>query len=150
MGEDRPGRGLAARFRRAHADKEEARKAEEAAQAQREERAREAAAALLVELAAIGSDLGFVDVRTSDEGVLMGHEGRELALRHGDGPGQLVVAGSGGDREAFLGRIYMEAAIGAKWVLAFQHRRQEVRLPLFDAGLEELLVQGLGLERPEE
>jgi hypothetical protein len=149
MADDRPGRSLAQRFRRAHADRQAARDAEVRNQEQLDAEAREAAAALLVELTQICRDLGFVSLRAAKEGLLLAHAGRELAVRVGDTPGQLEVAGSGGEQAAFLGRLYREAAIGAKWVLAFQHRRQEVRLPFFDAGLEELLVQGLGLERPE-
>ncbi len=148
MAEDRPGRGLAARFRQAHTAKQAQQEAEAHQRARRDEAAQVAAASLLVELTQICRDLGFVRVRASKEGLLLAHKGRELAVRVGDLPGQLEVAGSGGEQGAFLGRLYQEVAIGAKWVLAFDHRRQEVRLPLFDAGLEELLVQGLGLERP--
>ena len=119
MSEDRPGSRLAARFRKAHADKEAQQAAQEAARARREETARAAAEELLGELAALGRDLGFVAVRVSPEGVWMEHAGREMALRHGDDAGQVVVAGSGGAHEAFLGRVYQEPALGSKWVLSF-------------------------------
>ncbi len=149
MAEDRPGRTLAARFRQAHTQQQATREQQEAERARQEEAAKQAAASLLAELTGVARDLGFVQVKATAEALRMTQGERELAVRLAETPGELEAAGSGGELSPFRGRLYREQALGAKWVLTFEHRRKEVRLPLFDAGLEELLVRGLGLERPE-
>lgn len=139
------GSGLAARFRQAVESEAEAAKRREREHAAREAAAVAAATALLGELAAFGRELGFAQVHSDASGVRLRHGGRELVFWSGEA-GQ-VWAGSA-EKTDDRYRLYREAALDDRWVMAFRHRGQETRLPLFDQGLEELLVAVLGLPRP--
>jgi hypothetical protein len=145
---DKPtrGAGLAARFRQAVESEAEAKRRLESERQKAILVAVQAVDALLAELEAFGKELGFLDVRRTPNGLRLAHGERLLFLLRGD-PGE-VVGGSVDKVEEAIYRVYREPALDHKWVLAFNHRRQEVRLPLFDQGLEELLVSGLGLPRP--
>jgi hypothetical protein len=46
--------------------------------------------------------------------------------------------------------LYRQPELNDLWVWSRRRARREDRLPLFDDGLEELLVRGLGLPRPGE
>jgi hypothetical protein len=79
---------------------------------------------------------------------VLAHRGRELAfVALGDGDRVAVKFDSEGAHEH---RLYREPALADRWVWARIRRGTTVeeRLPLFDAGLEELAVRGLGLPRP--
>lgn len=143
---ERRGSGLAQRMK---AKLEEEERAQARAIAERERRLSRARAArdeLLADLRA------FADVL---EPVASAQQGEALVLRRGDRFLQVEPMGEGDRvRLSFTGsegeehRLYREEALGDRWVWAFTRRhRGEDRLPLFDEGLEELLVRALELPR---
>lgn len=137
--------GLAARFRRA-VEREQSTQQDEAVAARRAaEEAATAREALLEDLHGLASDMGFLEVERSEDG---------LSLRYGErclhfapiGEGDLGVEVEGAGDTTY--RLYRQAELGDRWVYLRRRGRREDRLPLFDQGLEELLVTGLGLPRP--
>jgi hypothetical protein len=146
------GRGsrLAARFRKAVEDRDAARKqAEEAARAAAED-GRAARIRVLADLEAIARDIGSVDVdRVPPEGALrLRHQGHTLLFTpKGEADRVEVAIEDAAGEEHWL---YRQAELGQRWVYARKRRGKEDRVPLFDLGLEELLIRALGLPRPEE
>jgi hypothetical protein len=56
-----------------------------------------------------------------------------------------VVLDAGTEGEHWL---YRQQELGARWVYARKRGVRDDRVPLFDQGLEDLLVRGLGLPPP--
>ena len=138
---DKPGAGLAERFRRALVSEEEARREAAAAKQRADEEARAAAMQLIGDLVAFGEALSVVGVARTADGADLSHAGRVLRFVRVDGS----VEARFGEQKALL---YREAQLGGRWVTVLPRRGREQRIPLFDQGLEELLVVGLGLPRP--
>lgn len=142
------GRGsrLAARFRKAVQDDQAARRDAEAEARRRVEEARAARDALLTELAAVAREIGVVEVRPGPDGLTLRYRERYVHLApKGDGDRLDVEFEGAGDEEHWL---YRQAELGGRWIYARKRRHREDRVPLYDAGLEELLVRGLGLPPP--
>ena len=142
------GRNLAARFKRAlDVEKTEHRRREEDRERRLAEARRERAG-LLEDLAAIGEAIGHIAVQRDDGAVTFRHAERYLHFEPmGEGERVRVeFEGSKGEEH----RLYREAELGNRWVWVLRRQGREDRLPLFDAGLEELLVLALGLPRPGE
>lgn len=139
------GSGLAARFRKAIVSESEAKEQAEAARKRAEGAAKAARDELLRDLAEFGRELGFARVHLSPTVVTLTHGQHRLRFTADDGTGVNVTFEGQGD-EVF--RLYREPQLANRWIFAFTRRKQEHRLPLFDQGLEELLVLGLGLPRP--
>src|SRR5207253_9038681 len=115
-----------------------ARRAREAAQAARTQ--------LLHDLAAIGREIGVLQVTEDKDGVLMRFRERYLHFGpEGDGDRVRIDFEGMGDEENSL---YRQAELGDRWVHSRRRRSREDRAPLFDQGLEDLLVRGLGLPKP--
>lgn len=138
---------MAARFRRAV--ERERRTVEQEAEAAREaaESSRAARGALLDDLEGLANDMGFLEVERSAEGLTLRYGERFLHFAPiGEGDLGVEVEGTGDEEH----RLYRQAELGNRWVYLRRRRRREDRLPLFDQGLEELLVGGLGLPRPDD
>ena len=63
-----------------------------------------------------------------------------------DGAGVDVRSEAFGDDAV---RLYREPELGDRWVASLRRSGHEQRVLLYDQGLEELLVTGLGLPRPD-
>lgn len=145
---DRGGSRLAARFRKAVLDQDDDRQRQEDAARRAREAAQAARAQLLEELAAIGREIGALQVTEDADGVLLRFRERYLHFGPvGDADRVRVEFEGMGDEENTL---YRQAELGDRWVHARRRRAREDRAPLFDQGLEDLLVRGLGLPRPGE
>ncbi|MFT4623772.1 MAG: hypothetical protein ACI8PZ_002428 [Myxococcota bacterium] len=146
----RKGADLAARFRRAIRSDRDEKVEQERARDRALEAARAARGALLEELAAFAEAVGFLEVVT---------RGEALVVRYSDDVVREIVFTPSGDADrvqvGFTGQpahehheLYRQPELGDLWVWSIRRVRREDRLPLFDAGLEELLVRGLNLPRP--
>ncbi|TNE91228.1 MAG: hypothetical protein EP330_06175 [Deltaproteobacteria bacterium] len=143
---ERRGAGLAQRMKAKLQAEEEAKARAIAERERRLAAARAARDELFLDLEA------FADVL---EPIAHARQGETLVLRRGDRFLQLEPMGEGERvRVTFTGsegedhRLYREAALGDRWVWSFTRRRRgEERMPLFDDGLEELLVLALELPR---
>jgi hypothetical protein len=146
------GRGsrLAARFRKAVEDRDAARRqAEEAARAAAED-ARAARLRVLGDLESIARDIGNIEVSRSGTppALHLKLQGRTLTFTPvGDADRVDIGIQDAAGEEHWL---YRQAELGQRWVYARKRRGKEDRVPLFDLGLEEVLVRGLALPRPEE
>ncbi len=140
-------KGLADRFKRA-LDKGEDERARDRQAAERRAAEEEAARTLLLDqLSEFAEAVGHVSFRRSAEG---------LVLRRGERGLRFLVEGNAGLKVQVEGwpaasdhSLAREAALGDRWVLSFVKHGQTEKMPLFDRGLEELMVQGLGLPRPD-
>jgi len=142
------GKGLVARFRRAVRAEERARADDEARRQQELERARVARDELLVDLGDIARDLALGPVTVRPEEVVF-HRGDRTLGFHSDDTDERVeveIRFTGQGDASF--RLYREPQLADRWVLAFTRRGRAHRLPLFDQGLEELLILALDLPRP--
>jgi len=144
MGERRS--RLASRFKRAVEKAEDARQQSERSAKEGEVRAKQARDELLAELEALGNDIGFLTVQRSKRGLTLRYQERYLHFAP-DGVGEVSVEfeGTGDD----VHRLYREAELGDRWVHLRKRRFRELRVPLFDQGIEELLVTALGLPSPD-
>jgi hypothetical protein len=143
---DGPSSKLASRFRRA-LETEEQRKARER---ESEERARDegrrAREQLFDQLRALARDIG-LGFEASPAGVTLKHGVRYLHFgRDGDGERVKVTHEGMAPEEAGLVR---QPELGSRWVLVRRRGARESRVPLFDQGMEDLLVRVLGLPKPE-
>lgn len=139
--------GLAARFRKAVEDEQTARQRSEAAAKQAIEDARRARTELLAELEALAREIGFLSVQKGRDGLTLRYQERYLHFApEGDGELLLEFEGTGDD----VHRLFRQAELGDRWVYSRKRRVREDRVPLFDQGIEELLVTALGLPRPDE
>lgn len=142
------GSGLAARFRRAMAREEEARRREEDEKRRRLEAARAARAALLDELATFAKETGFLQAERAGDGLTLRYRERFLHFEARGPADQVQVEFEGAPDEEHV--LYREAQLDDRWVWVRRKRSREDRMPLFDQGLEELLIRALGLPRPED
>ena len=138
---------LAARFRRA-VQRDQSTRARQAEQAQQAaEASRAAREALLEDLRGLAGDMGFLTVERSRDGLTLRYGERFVHFAPiGEGDLEVEVEGTGDT----VHRLYRQAELGNRWVYLRRRGRREDRLPLFDQGLEELLVNGLGLPRPSD
>jgi len=148
-------KGLIARFRRAVQSEEQAQREQQQAAERARARALADRAELLRELAEMGRELALGPVRHAQPG----QEGEVVTLTRGDrtlsftadDPEERVevaVSFEGQGDEMF--RLYREPQLEERWVLSFTRRGRAHRLPLFDVGLEELLILALDLPRPSD
>jgi len=147
QGDDaRPGAGLAARFRTALQSRERER-AEQQAQERAKELARAAREQLFEDLVAFAQAIGFVTGERLDDGARLSFEQREVRFAaDGDADGVLVTWPERPERVEH--RLYREPMLGHRWIWRYVKHGREHRLPLFDQGLELLLVESLGLPDP--
>ncbi len=142
----RRGEELAARFRVALDTVEIARRREEAERLARLAEGRQARESLFDDLAAVGEGIGHVAVQRGESGVTLRWNDRFLHFEPmGEGDRVRIAFDEIGEDEH---RLYREPGLGNRWVWVLRRRGREDRLPLFDQGLEELLVLGLKLPRP--
>jgi hypothetical protein len=142
------GSRLAARFRKAVTEQADARKrAEDEASRARDEGQR-ARRELLTDLVAFARELGLLQVQHDGEGLTLRYRERFLHFEpEGDHDRLRIELEGAGDEEHALQR---QPELGFRWVYIRKRRLREDRVPLFDAGLEHLLVHGLGLPPPAE
>lgn len=107
----------------------------------------EARADLFAALEGFAGELGLPSRKDEDSLVIVQKE-REVRLHATDNPNRLrvVLDQLGYVREHELAR---DRALSWRWVLHFKKHGRVERMPLFDQGLEELMVEGLGLPRPK-
>ncbi len=145
---DGPSSKLAARFRRA-LETEEQRKARER---EGEERAREegrkAREALFEDLRALARDIGLA-FEASPSGVTLRHGSRSLHFGR-DGDGERVRVAHEGLAPDDVVSLVRQPELRHRWVMHRRRGAQDVRVPLFDQGMEDLLVRVLGLPKPTE
>lgn len=145
---DKAGRasGLAARFRRAlTAHDEAARRAAEAEQAARQA-AQAARTELLAELEAFGREVGALIVDRRGDVLSFRYRERQVVFRaEGDQDHVKVERDESKDED---GRLFRQPELDYRWVYVRKKRIREVRVPLYDAGIEDLLVNALGLPPP--
>jgi hypothetical protein len=146
------GRGsrLAARFRKAVEDRDAARRqAEEAARAAAED-ARAARLRVLGDLESLARDIGSIEVTRSGTpaALQLKHNGRTLTFTPVGEADRIDIGMQDAAGEEHW--LYRQPELGQRWVYARKRRGKEDRVPLFDLGLEEVLVRGLGLPRPED
>jgi hypothetical protein len=119
--------------------------------------ARQAEAVESVDVAAARSDMfarmrefadsvGHIEAQSDDDTLLLSYGDRGVRFS-ADGNG--VIVSLIGWPGAEISRAWPESAMAGRWVLAFRRHGREEQMPLFERGLEELLVHGLGLPRPE-
>lgn len=144
----RKGSGLAARFRRAFASEDEARRRSEQEQQARALAARAARSELFQDLAAFAEETGFVRAQLEDEGVTLRYLERFLHFAAKGPADEVSVEFEGAPDEQHA--VYREAQLGDRWVWVARKRGREDRQPLFDTGLEQLLVRALGLPKPTD
>ncbi|MBT3218520.1 MAG: hypothetical protein HN348_05465 [Proteobacteria bacterium] len=143
----RRGFSLGERFKAA------ASKALEANQLAKEERearlARERVARdeLMEDLAAFGATVGLIEVQRHEGGVTLGYEDRFLHFEALDDGGAIKVKFDGSAEED--NTLYRESELSNRWVWQRKKGRRDDRLPLFDQGLEELVIHALRLPRPD-
>lgn len=137
---------LAARFRKAVQSDEQARQSEQDAARLAAEAARAARDALLTELAEIAREIGVLEVQRGSDGLTLRYRERTLHLAPAASGDVVVEVEGAGDEEH---RLFRQPELGDRWVYSRKRRfNREDRVPLFDQGLEDLLVRGLGLPRP--
>ena len=143
---DGPGSRLAARFRKAVKDRTEAKREAEDAAKRAQERAVRARAELLADLEALAREIGVVTVAKDKKGITLRFGERYLFFGpEGDADRVSIEFEGMGDEVHYL---YQQTELGDRWVYVRKRRFRDDRVPLFDAGLEELLVRGLGLPPP--
>lgn len=145
----RPGQALASRFNRMMQRLEAQRKLEEEARAKRLLEAQSARAELLDNLGAFAEAVGHLKVqaKSHDEGLTIRYLDQFLHFAP-KGEGDYVEVRFGGS-DGQEHRLYREPELNNRWVWVASMGGREDRLPLFDQGLEELLVRGLALPRPD-
>ncbi|MEZ4237588.1 MAG: hypothetical protein R3F59_15860 [Myxococcota bacterium] len=145
---DGPGSRLAARFRKAVRNRdEEARRAEEEAQRAQAE-AQAARVQLLADLEGLARDIGVIRVQRGRDGLTLRYGERYVHFApEGDHDRVRIELEGGGD---VTHALYRQAELGQRWVYVRSRKFRDDRVPLFDAGLEHLLVDGLGLPPPGE
>jgi hypothetical protein len=139
---------LADRFKTVLDEAEAARAAEAERRQARLASAAPARDELFARLVAFAESIGHIAVARDDETVVMRYQQRGLrfeAEATGDGV-RIVLEGWPATAEH---RIYREADLADRWVLAWRKYSRDEKMPLFDKGLEELMVEGLGLPRPD-
>lgn len=102
--------------------------------------------ALFGRLREFAERIGHVEARSEDDALILAWRERSVRFT-ADGSG--VAVQPEGMPGAETSRAWPEADLDGRWVLAFRRHAREEQMPLFDRGLEELLVNCLGLPRPE-
>ncbi|MEO0605815.1 MAG: hypothetical protein AAF211_30565 [Myxococcota bacterium] len=145
MGERRS--RLGSRFKRAVEKAEDAREQGQRSAQEAERQARLARAELFADLESLGKEIGVLTVQRTKQGLTLRYRERYLHFAP-DGIGDVVVEfeGTGDD----VHRLYREAELGDRWVHHCKRRFRDLRVPLFDQGIEDLLVDALGLPRPDD
>lgn len=136
--------GLASRFRRAVSELDDARRraAEEAERARQEAQA--ARAALFADLARFATDVGAIQAVAEPDGLSLRYGGRQVRFV-AEGEHDRIRVERDGDEP---GTVFRQPELDYRWVYARRRRGREERVPLLDQGLEDLLVNGLGLPPP--
>ena len=143
----RRGRDLAQRFKRAvHAQALEAAELQ-AAEARERERKQALRTDLLNELEAFAHEIGVLEVRWDSESLVLGYGERTLSLVP-VGDADVLEVTSQEVPEDHRHRLYLELRIGELWVWEWMRGHRVDREPLWDVGLEHLLVEHLGLPAP--
>lgn len=140
--------GLADRLRAAVEREQRSDPPEDPARLDRLAEGRAARDALFADLEAFGKDAGFLEVLRRPDGVQLAWNGRSIrfvARGEGEAVGVDYATMATGETQ----RLYREAALGQRWIWVRTRGAREDRLPLFDQGLEVLLVHALGLPEPE-
>lgn len=144
----RRGEDLAQRFRQALERRDALRRHEEEQRARHLEAQRQERTALFEDLAAFGQAIGHLAVEHGEQGVTFRLGDRFLAFEpQGEGEAVRVTFTDVGD-EAH--RLYRQPELGLRWVWARRHRAGEDRLPLFDQGLENLMIHALKVPAPSD
>ena len=146
----RPGQELASRFRGVLETLEARNKQEALRRVAFLQEATEARRALLDDLGAFAEAVGHLQVqaKSHDDGLTIRYQDRFLHFVPIGEADRIKVHFTGADQEEH--RVYREAELGNRWVLVSKRSGREERAPLFDDGLEELLVRALELPRPSE
>ncbi len=139
---------LAARLRAAVEREEQSRSAQEDERRRAVEAAQAARRALFDDLEALGAELPFLRTHRDERGVVFERNGRELRFEAEGESG--VTIGFTGRRPGSEHHLYREEALGGRWVWVRRYRGRDQRLPLFDRGLELLLVHALDLPDPDQ
>ncbi len=144
---------FASRFSSALAQEEAARKKAEKEKAETEKRNKELQASatkarkdLLSQLEGIGKDIGALDVKTQKSGaVSLGFRDNKLVFAPDGEYDRISVSyeASPGDEHLFRAEDDEGQIL---WILS----RGNLAAPLFDAGLDDLFVRGLGLPAPDD
>ena len=144
------GRDLASRFRDAIDRQQDERKLADQAREQRLEEARQARSALLQDVLGVMKSIGVIEITELEEGGFeCRFEGRLLVFKPtGNGDRVEIEWCADAPSRGFSHDLYREEELGRRWVYRRIRPGQDDRLPLFDAGLEAILVQGLGLPEP--
>lgn len=147
----RRGSQLANRFKAALDHEAEVRRAEEQERLARLEAGRTARQELLADLVAFAESLGHLGItRQQDGGFAVTYEDRTLTVvPMGDGDRIKVDY----PRAASTGRqvrLFRVSELGDRWVVSVRRGSKEDLKPLFDAGLEWLMVDALHLPRLSE
>jgi hypothetical protein len=148
------GSGLAARLRAAVEQDAEHRDAAEQERLQRLDVARRARAVLFDDLQAFGGELGFAEVARGPHGdppveAVTFRRGEHWLRFEAVGDEGEVRVDFGARDEKAMHRVYREPALEDRWIWVRRRRTREDRLPLFDQGLELLLVHALDLPSPD-
>lgn len=143
----RKGKALAARFKAAFEAKR--REEEERSRSQDDELARKARSELFADLLDFAQATGFLQAKPAEDGVELSFEGRQLRfLAQGQADGvEVQWQGRPPGSEASL---YREPLLGHRWIWRYRRGGREHRVPLFDQGLEVLLIEALELPEPED
>ena len=139
------GSDLASRLKTALDEEEAAAARAEEERQRRLEAAKEAREALLDDLAAFGEAVGHLAVQRSADGLVLRRGERFLAFEPMGEADRVRVTFTGSEGQEH--RLDREPALQDRWVWSFTRRRRADRLPLFDTGLEELLVLALQVPR---
>ncbi len=145
----RPGQNLAARFKRAVDASEAKRHREEEERMRQQEVGREARKELFADLGEFGKAIGHIQVqaKSHDNGITLSFRDRFLHFVPMGDAERVQVTFAGADNEEH--RLYREPQLGHRWIWKYRRAGREERMPLFDAGLEELVVRALGLPPPD-
>lgn len=104
-----------------------------------------ALAALMDELVAFAAATGHIEAECGPDELVLRYGARGLRFqRAGDGLEVFLL----GWPNTGVHRIEREPQLQHRWVLQFRKAGRDERMPLFDRGLEELMVEGLGIPRP--
>ena len=141
----RPGAQLALRFKSTLDAIEDARHREEEARLARLALGREARTQVLDDLEAFARALVHLAVARTEDGLTVRYRDHHLHFAESGDGDRLRVSF---DTAAGEHSLYREAELKHRWVWAAQRTGGEDRLPLFDQGLEELMIEALALPRP--
>lgn len=111
------------------------------------EEGRAARAALFDDLAAFASLVGHLDVERREEGVTLSYGGSKLAFDAVGDDDRVKVTFAIAEARGEQHRLYRERGLQDRWVWVSVRFSQEERQPLFERGLEDLLVRALALPR---